>query len=1018
MNPNRSLLPGLALCSLAWLAPSRALSAQEIQVHEVHHGVVPVGGVMTADDLTKPFLPAAPQPKVEPKHGDAPHPQGPLTAPVNSPETPAPVDAVGPTVLAPVIRRNASVTFTSQSRSTVSEPTVAQWNNTLLYTHNWDAAVSTNGGTSWTRRDPRSFSSIDGGFCCDQWTVYAPESGKEICAWLLQYVYSTSTQKNTQRVVIYNTEDRMRSGTSYWYDFNPGMFGFTATHWLDFPHMITTANYLYMTTNVFKYVNSSTSTYAGSVCWRVSLAQLKAGGTVNYSYYKRTSGGATWRLAEGSRTTTYWWQLENTSTGRLYSWPDSGSLTSKTIGVSSFTYISGGVCLDKSGRNYLGRASTRPLAGWVGKGVIGFGWTCGPRTSRPMAYTRFVRISQSTLNKLSDNDVWNSSGCWTYPATAINSRGDVGGVISYGQSDRYPGVACWISDPTDTGLVANSVYFASGQGGPSRNAWGDYMSVARHPKYPNSWIATGMAMNSVTGADTNQIPRYVWFGRSADVAVRPDLTPTTLTSSTTSLNPLYSISVSSTVLNDGEGSSASSGTVGFYLSTNSTISTGDTLLGSVSLVAQSAHASRTYSRTVTVPANATPGTCYLGVYVDNTFVQTEEKETNNTRALAVTCRTPIADLQVSAFQASPTTFRRGATVAVQAIVRNAGNLASPTCTSGFYLSTDSVITTSDALLRSWTTPAIAALSSAPTYSSSVVIPVTSPIGTCYLGAYADRTNVVTESSNSNNYRSQQVVCQDGTPDLTISGIAAATTGTGGGTISVKITTANIGTGIAPTSTTGVLLSTNTAISTADDLLGVYSVASLNPSTSSTRTASYTLPRCYTSSTAYLGGWADVSGTITELSESNNTRASSAVVFTPYSGSGRYVEWDGAIGTAALSPYGAANFTLVAGPRTAGMCVVAPRNIGDWHLLLWSGNPYPNLTIDALTNLGLGLVNGPICPGYLSRIPTSGRTFPATKLPAVKGIGLLRLYVHSAWFDGAFTTFKGFGSNSAAASVGS
>ena len=1012
MIPNRFLVPGLLCTGLLALLSRAELRAQETQIHQVEHGVVHVGGTIDPEDLTKPFLPSAPQPKVEPKHGSNPLPEGPLTGPVLTPETVAPAEAVGPQLLTPVVRRNTQMTFTGQSRSTVSEPTCAQWNNTILYTHNWDAAVSTNGGTSWTRRDPRAFSSIDGGFCCDQWTVYAPWSGRDLCAWLLQYVYSTSTQKNTQRIVIYNSEDRMRSGAAYWYDFNPQMFGWSATHWLDFPHMIYSTNYLYMTSNVFKYVNSSTSNYAGAVCWRISLTQLKAGGSVNFSYWKRESGARTWRLAEGSRTTAYWWQLESTSQGRLYSWTDAGTVSSYLISLSSFTFITNATSLDLGGRNFMGRADTRPLAGWVGKGVIGFGWNCMPRSGRAQPYTRFVRINESTKAKIDDVDIWNSAGCWSYPATAVNARGDIGGVISYGQSDRYPGVVCWITDPTDTGLVSNSIYFASGSGGPSRNSWGDYMSVARHPKYPNSWIATGMAMNSTTGADTNQIPRYVWFGRSADVAVLPDLTPTTLTSSTTSLNPLSSITVTSTLLNQGEGASTSSGTVGFYLSTNDIISTGDTLLGTLALVAQSSHTSRSYSRTVTVPASATPGTCWLGSYADNGAAQSEENEGNNTRALQVTCITPIADLQVQAFQASPTTFRRSDSVAVQAIVRNAGNLASPACTSGFYLSTDSVIATTDTLLRTWTTPAIAALSSAATYQNSVVIPVTSPIGSCYLGAYADTTNTVAESSNTNNYRAQQVVCQDGIPDLVISSITAGASGIAGGTISVSVTTANTGTGIAPTSTTGVLMSTNTTISSADDILGVYSVASLNPNQTSTRGASYTLPRCFTASTAYIGAWADVNSAITELNESNNTRASAAVVFTPYSANGRYVEWRGGVGSAALGPYATAQFTLVAGPRTANMCVVAPTNIGDWHLLLWSGNPYPNLTIDAFTDLSLGLLNGPILPGHLARIPASGRTFPAMSLPNVGGVSLLTIYTHSAWFDGGFTTFKGLGSNSA------
>lgn len=988
---------------------------------EAKSGIVPLAGKMSPHDWVKPFVPAAPQPKIV-KHGDAwpVLPDGEETPPVKTPETVAPplVGNMGPQALLPVLKSNRTVSFSGQSRSTVSEPATSQWGNTVLFTHNWDAAVSSNGGTTWTRRDPRRFATIDGGFCCDQYTVHVPVSGKQVTLWLLQYGYSSTTRKNVQRIAVYRSESELQNGTVRYWNFAPANFGYSATHWLDFPHMSYGNNYAYATTNVFRRNSNGTNTFAGSVCWRMSLTNLKtATGSLPFQYIKRTSGAATWRLAQGIKNTAYWWQLETTSRGRLYWWPEnSNSISSKTIGVSSFTYITTAVSRDKSGRNFMGRASTRPLAGWVGKGVIGFGWNCMNRSGRPQPYTRFVRISESSKNKIGDYDVWNSSGCWSYPAVGVNARGDLGGVISYGQSDRYPGVCAWISDPTDTGLVANARYFATGAGGPSRNAWGDYMTVAPHPKLRNSWIGTGMAMNSTAGGNTNQIPRYVHFGRSGDVVTKPDLTVTALTSTTTSLRPLSAVTLRATVKNQGLASNTTAAYVGYYLSTNSIISTGDTFLGNLRMVAQSTNVSRVYSRTVTIPGNATPGVCYLGAYADYTARNAEELEGNNTRALRATCLTPYADLQVSGFQASPTTFKRGQRVSVQAIVRNAGNKASPACSSGYYLSTDAIITTSDRLLGVFTTPALNPNSSSTSSVASVVIPTNSPLGRCYLGAYADRLNRVVESSNRNNYRSLSVVCQDGTPDLWISALTASGTASGGGTIVVRSTTANRGTGIAPASTTGIFLSTNSTISVGDTLLAVYGVASLNPNTSSTRSTSYLVPRCYTSRTGYIGAFADVTTSVTELSETNNTRATTAVTITPYAGSGRYVEWRARVGTAALSAYGAASFRLVSGPRSANMCVVAPRNVGDWHLLLWSATPSPGISIDALTNMSLGLINGPLLPGFLQRVPASGRTYPTTNMPNVSGIGLLRIYTHSAWFDAGLTTFKGFGSNSAAALV--
>jgi len=77
------------------------------------------------------------------------------------------------------------------------------------------------------------------------------------------------------------------------------------------------------------------------------------------------------------------------------------------------------------------------------------------------------------------------------------------------------------------------------------------------------------------------------------------------------------------------GTSSATFNTGFYLSTNSFISTGDLLLGSNTGASASAGAIGTFTRSLTIPSNVAPGTYYLGFLVDKDGGLAENNEGNN-----------------------------------------------------------------------------------------------------------------------------------------------------------------------------------------------------------------------------------------------------------------------------------------------------------------------------------------------------------------------------------------------------
>jgi hypothetical protein len=86
------------------------------------------------------------------------------------------------------------------------------------------------------------------------------------------------------------------------------------------------------------------------------------------------------------------------------------------------------------------------------------------------------------------------------------------------------------------------------------------------------------------------------------------------------------------------GTSTQSFNVGFYLSTNDIISTGDRLLGTNFGAWGSPGFIGTFSRTLYIPTSVAPGVYYLGFLLDNNSALAEANETNNIQPMPRTIR--------------------------------------------------------------------------------------------------------------------------------------------------------------------------------------------------------------------------------------------------------------------------------------------------------------------------------------------------------------------------------------------
>ena len=112
-----------------------------------------------------------------------------------------------------------------------------------------------------------------------------------------------------------------------------------------------------------------------------------------------------------------------------------------------------------------------------------------------------------------------------------------------------------------------------------------------------------------------------------------------------------------TVLNQGTVSTGVGISNGFYLSTNSTITTLDTYLDGNSNSSLAAGASFNWGGpTVTIPIGTTPGTYYLGFLVDRNDAVTESDETNNYVSVAITVEVAL-DIEELNLTGLPTNYQ-------------------------------------------------------------------------------------------------------------------------------------------------------------------------------------------------------------------------------------------------------------------------------------------------------------------------------------------------------------------------
>ena len=346
---------------------------------------------------------------------------------------------------------------------------------------------------------------------------------------------------------------------------------------------------------------------------------------------------------------------------------------------------------------------------------------------------------------------------------------------------------------------------------------------------------------------------------------RPDLRVTASVSDAV-LESGESFSLEAAVRNRG-GAVAPATVLRYYRSTDGTIATSDTRVGTDAVAALAAGSSTSVSMLLAAPE--APGTYYYGACVD--AVPNESDTTNNCSASAAVTvpdsQESAPDLVVVTVSVDEPRPGPGADFTLSATVRNVGGGTAAPTTLRYFRSAGATISGSDAAVG---TDAVGSLSASGTSAESIGLTAPTAAGAYYYGACVDAVAGESDTTNNCSASVKVDVGNPTAPDLQVgTPTASDASPETGGSFTLTATVRNAGDGGSSATTLRYFRSADATISGSDAAVGTDAVGSLSASGTSAESIGLTAP---TAAGAYYYG-ACVDAVAGESDTTNNCSAS-------------------------------------------------------------------------------------------------------------------------------------------------
>ena len=268
--------------------------------------------------------------------------------------------------------------------------------------------------------------------------------------------------------------------------------------------------------------------------------------------------------------------------------------------------------------------------------------------------------------------------------------------------------------------------------------------------------------------------------------ISPDYIVESISASKTILEPGQSFTLRATVRNQGIGEPTRSAILRYYRSSDASISTSDTRVGSDSV--RVLDTDETGKESISLTAPSTPGVYYYGACVLS--VTNESNKNNNcSAAVAITVQAAdpnkpaVPDLVVDTPTTSTTTLGPGVSFTLNATVRNKGTANSPATTFRWYRSPNSKISSNDTEIGSAN---ISSLSAGATSTQQIILTTPAAAGTYYYGGCVESST--DESDTTNNCSAAITITVQNSAPTTVGTISGQTLTVGDTPVRLDVST--------------------------------------------------------------------------------------------------------------------------------------------------------------------------------------------------------------------------------------
>jgi hypothetical protein len=508
-------------------AAREPIAERQARVHHESGGFPRRFPVLTeGDEGEAPNLPIGPYrpPRQEATRVSLPRLSAP---PAAAPRATAGAAAVGVTVfstqLLPTTSFPASV-WNETGVQAAQEPSVAAVGRLVMYTLNWSAGYSLDGGQTFTEMDPATtFPFEPGGFCCDQVVMFDPQASRFI--WVLQY--NGEGGENVIRVAWTSPGNLRRFGAGAWSWFDLPSRGIVGKgFFLDQPKLGLTPRYLYMNINQ----GDKDGVHKTAV---VRIPRAAFAGTIGMGYGYALLSPWSLRVAQDvSGATEYFVGHKDTSTLRIASIDDNANyllvqdVKDQTIADRdwSMTTPGGDDLLDRQSQSQGTQitgvtqdAEGNLWAAWSeGRDIRRDGREFTPSGAPTQPHIAVVTLSVKhpkpgpppVITLKSHWMYWNVNYALAVPDLATTAGGDVAFVYDWGGGTQYLNHAVgFLNGGFSSVTVAESTADSTWKGNPA----GDYQTVRPlAPPYGDCLYAAG----DVNGSGKVGSPTLTLFSRN------------------------------------------------------------------------------------------------------------------------------------------------------------------------------------------------------------------------------------------------------------------------------------------------------------------------------------------------------------------------------------------------------------------------------------------------------------------------------------------------------------------------